>query len=48
MSARAERGITRPIAAVDVGSSKVAALIGIARLDGTVEALGVGARVCHG
>ncbi len=48
MSVRPERGITRIVTALDVGSSKVAALIGRARLDGTVEPLGIGARVCHG
>ena len=48
MSAKPERGITRPIAALDVGTSKVAAMVGVAGLDGTVKPLGVGARVCHG
>ncbi len=48
MSVKPERGITRPIAALDVGTSKVAAMVGVASLDGTVRPLGVGARVCHG
>lgn len=48
MSGKPERGITRPIAALDVGTSKVAAMVGVAGLDGTVKPLGVGARVCHG
>jgi cell division protein FtsA len=48
MSIKPERGITRPIAALDVGTSKVAAMVGVAGLDGTVKPLGVGARVCHG
>lgn len=41
-------GITRPIAALDVGTSKVAAMVGVATLDGGVRPLGVGALVCHG
>ena len=48
MSAKPERGITRPIAALDVGTSKVAAMVGVAGLDGSVRPLGIGARVCHG
>ena len=48
MSAKSGGGITRPIAALDVGTSKVAALVGVATLDGGVRPLGVGALVCHG
>ncbi len=48
MSGKPERGITRPIAALDVGTSKVAAMVGVATLDGGVRPLGIGARVCHG
>ncbi len=48
MSVKPERGITRPIAALDVGSSKVAAMVGVATLDGGVRPLGIGARVCAG
>jgi cell division protein FtsA len=48
LSARAPGGVTRPIAALDVGSSKVAALVGVAGLDGTVTPLGLGARACRG
>ncbi len=46
MSARG--GITQPVAALDVGTSKVAALVGVTTLDGGIRPLGVGARVCHG
>jgi len=48
MSARTPGGVTRPIAVLDVGTSKVAALVGVASLDGSVRPLGLGARACNG
>ena len=38
----------RPIAALDVGTSKVAALVGVAGPDGSMKPLGVGVRACSG
>lgn len=48
MSARGQGGAIRPVAALDVGTSKVAALVGVASLDGRVKPTGFGARACHG